>query len=65
MTCENRIYYVIPLNGYDYREISMPCGRTDYYGFVRFCDDCEANPEDVENAKADNAWLRSAGWGEM
>ena len=27
--------------------------------------DCKANPADVENAAADNAWLKSAGWGEM
>ena len=27
--------------------------------------DCKANPADVENAAADNAWLKSAGGGEM
>ena len=31
-------------------------------GFVEMC---KANPADVENAAADNAWLKSAGWGEM
>ena len=54
-----------PSNGYDYREVSVTCGRTDYYGQQRFCGDCKANPADVENAAADNAWLKSAGWGEM
>ena len=65
MTCENRVYYVVPSNGYDYREVSVACGGTDYYGQQRFCGDCKANPADVENAAADNAWLKSAGWGEM
>ena len=40
MTCENRVYYVVPSNGYDYREVSVACGRTDYYGQQRFCGDC-------------------------
>ena len=53
MSCENRVYYVVPSNGYDYREVSVACGGTDYYGQQRFCANCEANPVDVENAAAD------------
>jgi len=69
--CINRVSFYVP-SGYDYRETLVRCGNTDPYGDRAVCDVCAANPEIVAQImrherliKEDNAWLRSAGQGEM
>lgn len=71
MSCENKVSYWLP-RGYDYKETLVNCGNTDPYGERAVCDDCSNNPQEMReieqqerNAEADNAWLRSAGYGEM
>ncbi len=72
--CDKEAFYYVP-RGFDYKEIQTTCGSTTYqHGHVVtvFCADCE-NDEQVqaehaarlEDSDADNAWLRSAGWGEI
>lgn len=68
--CDNtRIYYVA--RGYSHSEVAVKCGTTDPYGGRCLCEACENDPNKLAeherilaNAEADNAWLRSAGWGE-
>jgi hypothetical protein len=65
--CEVKVSYYIP-HGFDYKEVSVKCGNTDPYGGQALCDKHINNPdikEHQESVDADNAWLRSAGWGEM
>ena len=72
--CDNEASYYVP-RGYDYKEIKTTCGSTAYQnGHVTtvFCDKCLNDPQvqaeheaRLEAADEDNAWLRSAGWGEM
>ena len=69
--CDNLVSYWVP-RGFDYREVQTKCGNTDYYGQEAICDDCAADPRaraDLERrarlTAADNAWARSAGWGEF
>jgi len=69
--CENEISYFtgeMP----NYTERLVRCGTTDPYGKLAICQDCENNPQimrsindRLSNNRADNEWLRSAGWGEM
>ena len=65
-SCNERVSYHVP-SGYDYKEVFVQCGLTDYYGDARFCDDCLDIKKSAHehNMDADNAWLRSAGWGEI
>jgi hypothetical protein len=69
--CENKVSFYVPC-GYDYKEVESKCGNTDPDGSRTICDDCANDPRGMaeierqeRNAEADNAWLRSAGWGEM
>jgi hypothetical protein len=69
--CENTVTYYVPA-GHDYKEVSGKCGQTGYHGDRLVCYDCERDPcrmAEIErherSVAADNAWLRSAGWGEM
>lgn len=69
--CDEQVSYFVP-RGYDYREVFVKCGHTDPHGGRAVCEKCEADPAEMaeierheENMAADNAWLRSAGWGEM
>lgn len=71
MTCENKVEFWIPA-GYDYMKTSAKCGWTDPLGNRTICRDCASDRAEMEcierheeNVKADNDWLRSAGWGEM
>jgi len=71
MPCNNRVNYFVP-RGYGYREVAVRCGRTDPHGGRAVCVWCLANARKMkarerqdEAAAADNAWLKSAGWGEM
>lgn len=69
--CDNhRIYFID--RGWETREVPVKCGNTDPYGGRAICEACEANPSKLAEherilaqAEADNAWLRSAGWGEI
>mgnify|MGYP003120198513 CR=1 FL=1 len=63
--------YYVP-RGYSYRKIQVRCGNTSPYGDRAVCEKCAADPAEIrrierheENIAADNAALRSAGWGEM
>lgn len=69
--CDNKVIQYIP-RGWDYREDVQTCGNTGYNGERLICDECQANADKMAqikrqqaNADADNAWLRSAGWGEI
>ena len=69
--CTNKVSQFIP-KGFGYKEVQSPCGSTGIHGEWLACEDCESNPaimaerERIQrNADADNAWLASAGWGEM
>jgi|TARA_R100001530_G_scaffold100661_1_gene69997 hypothetical protein len=69
--CENTVTYVIP-KGYDYKEVFGTCGQTGYDGGVLICQGCADDPRklaEIERHEAniahDNAWARSAGWGEF
>jgi len=71
MTCSNLVSYYVP-RGYDYREVAVRCGRTDPHGGRAICDTCQGNASKMQeisrqedDAAADNAWLKSAGWGEI
>jgi len=71
MTCSNLVSYYVP-RGYDYREVAVRCGRTDPHGGRAVCEPCRGNARKMkalarqdEAAAADNAWLKSAGRGEM
>ncbi len=72
MSCMNAKEVVVPRGRYDTRIIEMKCGETDHHGYRVTCDSCLNSREamaEIEqhqaNADADNAWLSSAGWGEM
>ena len=74
MTCTNNIEYSIPSerDDYTYTVRKVRCGTTDPHGERAMCDTCYENDwirneasRQKANSDADNAWLRSAGWGEM
>ena len=69
--CMNQVSYFIA-RGYSHKEIFVRCGNTDPYGGRAQCEKCEnsrsarAEHERImQNSDDDNAWLASAGWGEM
>ena len=69
--CTNKVTQYIP-SGYDYRPVESDCGTTGIHGELLLCDTCTSNEVIIEehrkrkeDADADNAFLRSAGWGEM
>jgi len=63
--CDNRIEVSVP-KGCDYKIVDYRCGSTGVYGQMILCEKCEPQREHREGlAEADNAWLRSAGWGEI
>ena len=72
MSCENKVSYYVPRGWDDDREVFVKCGNTDPHGNRTICKECASNPvimrgirQHEENVAADNAWLKSAGWGEM
>jgi|TARA_R110002051_G_scaffold251263_2_gene310646 hypothetical protein len=73
MSCNNEVSYMVEIgDSMQYRETMIRCGTTDIHGERCICDDCRNNPlimrsirNHQDNVDADNAWLRSAGWGEM
>jgi len=63
--CTNKVSQYVP-SRCDYREVKSDCGSTGIHGQLLLCDDCEHTRERREaNSKADNTWLKSAGWGEI
>ena len=38
--CKNMVSQFVP-RGYDYREVSLPCGSTSIHGTSLVCDSCE------------------------
>ena len=71
MSCKP-VDVVVPRGCYDTRIIQMKCGETNHHGMRVTCDSCLNNEESMReidrqeaNASADNAWNRSAGWGEI
>ena len=78
MTCENKVTFYVAQGrdygqgGTDYRATEVPCGNTDPWGDRAICGSCANNKSKMaeikiqdNNTAADNAWLRSAGQGEM
>lgn len=73
MTCKHNgtETFYIP-RGFSHREVEVSCGNTNPFGGRAICDKCAADPAEMrrieqheETIEADNAALRSAGWGEM
>ena len=69
--CDNSVTIYVP-HGYDYKAVEYKCGNTNNRGQRTICEDCANNETAMadikaqeENSAADNAWLKSAGWGEM
>jgi hypothetical protein len=69
--CTNLVSYYVP-RGFDYREVKIPCGRTDVYGDIAICEQCAADPRAA--AESDrrrrlsaeiNAEARASGLGEF
>ena len=68
MACENTVTLYTPKG----REVPLQCGRTGFFGERVICEPCRNDRQamreierEERNIEADNAWLRSAGWGEM
>ena len=38
--CDNNVSFFVE-RGFDYKEIFVPCGRTDPYGGLALCEKCE------------------------
>tara|TARA_R100001086_G_scaffold146404_2_gene77451 strand:+ start:184 stop:399 length:216 start_codon:yes stop_codon:yes gene_type:complete len=71
MTCTNKVEYWV-VRGVQCKKVLVPCGKTDPYGERSICDTCSKDARTMreieqheESVAADNAWLRSAGHGEM
>lgn len=69
--CTNQVTYFV-VRGYSHKEVQVQCGTTDPYGGRAQCDSCqkskaarEQHERIMANSEADNAWLKSAGWGEI
>lgn len=69
--CDNKTTIFVS-RGYDYHPVEYKCGNTGPHGERIICDLCADNPEEMERIRAhealveeDNAWARSAGWGEF
>mgnify|MGYP003651750376 CR=1 FL=1 len=72
--CNNKVIFHVPFGRFlaSVRETRVPCGQSDPWGGRAICDTCASDPvvmrsirQHEENIAADNAALRSAGWGEM
>jgi hypothetical protein len=64
--CDNKVEVTVPRGQYDYKVVLYPCSSTGPQGELILCRACEPQRANRQaNSDADNAWLRSAGWGEM
>jgi len=74
MSCGNPAFYYVE-KGFNWVERETRCGSTITRGNhvdTAFCTECENDPEvradharRLRLAEKDNAWLASAGWGEI
>lgn len=69
--CDNQVSYFVP-KGFGYKEVFIKCGNTDIYGDRAQCDHCQnsakaraENQRILDDAEHDNAWLHSAGYGDI
>lgn len=65
--CDNTVIQYVE-RGFDVVEVELRCGSTGVRGDALWCEECKGSERVrriMENSEADNAWLRSAGWGEM
>ena len=69
--CDNFEEYYRP-KGWDYVLTKARCGTTKIDGSRAICEPCATDPRRMAeirlheaNSDADNAWARSAGWGEF
>ena len=63
--CSNKVLIDVP-KGWDYKTVEYPCGSTGIYGQMILCDKCEPQRKNRQAlTDADNAWMKSAGWGEI
>lgn len=70
MICDKFETYHIP-RGWDYKEVKTKCGNTKTDGSRAICPSCASNPKRMAEIRkveaeveSDNAWSRSAGWGD-
>jgi len=64
--CDNKIDVTVSSDGWNYIVREYPCSSTGPQGELILCPKCEPQRTNrEENAYADNAWLQSAGWGEI
>lgn len=70
MACNNMTTQIVP-KGWDYVERPIKCGNTRIDGSRAICDQCANDSRKMaeierqeRNIEADNAWARSAGYGE-
>ena len=71
MRCSNTETYRVERE-YNVMQIEVRCGTTDPYGERCLCEQCRNDPlkraeheRILRLSNTANAWLRSAGWGEM
>ena len=71
MSCNNEVNWTVQ-HGYSFSKVTTKCGNIDPYGDRTICEKCRNDyqkmreiREQQANNNADNAWLKSAGWGEM
>jgi len=65
MRCKERVPKTVRV-GDDARVAYFDCNTTGPYGEVVLCNKCEHKRRGIEkNSAAENAWMRSAGWGEI
>jgi hypothetical protein len=63
--CKNKVEVTVP-RGWDYKVVEYPCSSTGPQGEMILCPQCEPQRKNRQaDADHDNAWLRSAGWGEI
>jgi hypothetical protein len=65
MRCKEKVPKTVRV-GDDARVAYFDCGTTGPYGEVCLCQKCEHKRRGIEkNSAAENAWMRSANWGEI
>ena len=63
--CTNRVEVSVP-RGWDYKTVMYRCGNTGIDGDMILCSKCEPDRKGRQaDIDADDAWARSAGWGEF
>jgi len=52
--CENKVVHCVPKGPYDYKDVTMRCGETGYWGDVLICDQCRIGAEIKEREQRKN-----------